>query len=44
VQLPPLRVLNALVHLRDEVTHSLERNFYELTTVALHDWKTCVGA
>ena len=40
VQLPPLRVLNALVHLRDEVTHSLERNFYELTTVALHDWKT----
>ncbi len=38
--LPPIRVVGALVDIRSEVTHALEKTFYELTTVALHDWKT----
>ncbi len=38
--LPPIRVVGALVDIRAEVTHALEKTFYELTTVALHDWKT----
>jgi WASH complex subunit 7 len=38
--LPPLRVVGALVDIKAEVTFALEKTFYELTTVALHDWKT----
>jgi WASH complex subunit 7 len=37
---PPFRVVSALVDIRAEVTRYLEKTFYELTTVALHDWKT----
>lgn len=40
LRLPPLRVLNAVFDIKTEVTHYLEKCFYELTTVALHDWKT----
>ena len=40
LSLPPFRVISALVDFRTEVTQYLEKNFYELTTVALHDWKT----
>jgi hypothetical protein len=40
LSLPPIRILSALVEVRTEVTHYLEKTFYELTTVALHDWKT----
>lgn len=29
-----------LISIKKEVTHYLDRNFYNLTTVALHDWKT----
>lgn len=39
---PPFRIVSALVDIRAEVTHYLEKTFYELTTVALPDWKTCV--
>jgi WASH complex subunit 7 len=38
--LPPIRVVGILVDIKAEVTHALEKDFYELTTVALHDWKT----
>lgn len=37
---PPFRIVSALVDIRAEVTRYLEKTFYELTTVALHDWKT----
>jgi WASH complex subunit 7 len=40
---PPFRVVSALVDIRSEVTRYLEKTFYELTTIALHDWKTCVS-
>lgn len=36
----PLRVLDDMVDIRKSVAHYLERTFYNLTTVALHDWKT----
>src|SRR5205823_2465153 len=38
------QVVSALVNIRAEVIHYLEKTFYELTTVALHDWKTCACA
>ena len=38
--LPPFRCISALVDFRGEVTQYLEKTFYELTTIALHDWKT----
>lgn len=37
--LPPIRILGSLVSIAAEVTHYLEKTFYELSTVALHDWK-----
>jgi len=40
LDLPPLRVLGLIVNVKNEVTHYLDRNFYNLTTVALHDWRT----
>ena len=38
--LPPLRVFKRSVSLKRQVEHYLDRTFYNLTTVALHDWKT----
>jgi hypothetical protein len=40
--LPPFRVVGAYVDIKARVSHYLEKTFYELTTLALHDWKTCV--
>ncbi|XP_019624304.1 PREDICTED: WASH complex subunit SWIP-like [Branchiostoma belcheri] len=36
----PIRFFNNFINIRAYVTHYLERTFYNLTTVALHDWKT----
>ena len=40
LELGPIRILNLLVSVKGEVCHYLDTNFYNLTTVALHDWKT----
>jgi len=40
LDLAPLRILGLMVNIKNEVTHYLDRNFYNLTTVALHDWRT----
>ncbi|OQR85262.1 hypothetical protein ACHHYP_12029 [Achlya hypogyna] len=40
MDLRPLRLWAKQLDLRDRVTHYLESTFYNLTTVALHDWKT----
>jgi WASH complex subunit 7 len=40
LDLAPLRVLGLLIDVKAEVTHYLDMNFYNLTTVALHDWRT----
>jgi len=40
MDLRPLRVYGKTLDLRERVTHYLENTFYNLTTVALHDWKT----
>lgn len=40
LDIPKLRVLGILVDIKEEVTHYLDMNFYNLTTVALHDWRT----
>jgi WASH complex subunit 7 len=34
-----LRIGQSLIDLRAEVSFHLESTFYNLTTVALHDWK-----
>jgi WASH complex subunit 7 len=36
----PLRFFDRSIDLRAHVAHYLESTFYNLTTVALHDWKT----
>ena len=38
--LPSLRVFKQHISLKRQVEHYLDRTFYNLTTVALHDWKT----
>ena len=38
--LPSLRVFKHSISLKRQVEHYLDRTFYNLTTVALHDWKT----
>lgn len=40
LDLRPIRTHGKTVDLRQRVTHYLESTFYNLTTVALHDWKT----
>lgn len=40
LDLPPIRILGQLIDIKNEVTHYLDMNFYNLTTVALHDWRT----
>jgi WASH complex subunit 7 len=40
LDIPPVRILGQIVDIREEVTRYLNRNFYNLTTVALHDWRT----
>ena len=40
LDIEPIRILTILVSIKKEVMHYLNTNFYNLTTVALHDWKT----
>ena len=40
LDLPPLHIIGMLLDIKAEVTHYLNVNFYNLTTVALHDWRT----
>lgn len=40
MDLRPIRLHGKTLDLRLQVTHYLENTFYNLTTVALHDWKT----
>ena len=40
LDLAPLRILGLLLDVKAEVTHYLDMNFYNLTTIALHDWRT----
>lgn len=35
-----LRIIGVNVNIKKEITNYLNRTFYNLTTVALHDWKT----
>lgn len=34
----PLRVFDTIVDIKEQVTHYLDSAFYNITTVALHDW------
>ena len=36
----PIHVLGLIIDIRHEVKHYLDLTFYNLTTVALHDWRT----
>ncbi|KAK7791494.1 hypothetical protein R5R35_008848 [Gryllus longicercus] len=40
LRLRPLRFFDKYIHIKGHVEHYLEETFYNLTTVALHDWKT----
>ena len=40
LDMAPLHILGVVVSIHDEVRHYLDRTFYNLTTVALHDWRT----
>lgn len=40
LSLQPVYLFNKYVNLRGQVEQYLERTFYDLTTVALHDWRT----
>ncbi|TMW66090.1 hypothetical protein Poli38472_003855 [Pythium oligandrum] len=40
LDLRPIRLYGKMLDLKQRVTHYLENTFYNLTTVALHDWKT----
>ena len=42
LDMPPLRVLGLIIDIHHEVKHYLDTTFYNLTTVALHDWRTYV--
>jgi WASH complex subunit 7 len=39
LQLKPFRLFSTLVDLRSRVAHHLDVSFYNLNTIALHDWK-----
>ncbi|XP_043943762.1 WASH complex subunit 4 [Protopterus annectens] len=40
LSLKPIRFFNRLLDIKAYVTHYLDKTFYNLTTVALHDWAT----
>jgi WASH complex subunit 7 len=40
LSLAPLHILGVVINIHGEVCHYLDRTFYNLTTVALHDWRT----
>lgn len=39
VNIPPIYVFNKYVNIKQFVKKYLDRTFYDLTTIALHDWK-----
>ena len=39
VQLKPIRVFNEQIDIKQRVSHYLDTTFYNLNTLALHDWK-----
>ncbi|KAK3730652.1 hypothetical protein QZH41_008272, partial [Actinostola sp. cb2023] len=40
LKLRPIRLFDKFIDIKAYVTHYLDSTFYNLTTVALHDWKT----
>ena len=40
LDLSPLHILGLVIDVKQEVQHYLDSNFYNLTTIALHDWRT----
>eukprot|EP00602_Paraphysomonas_sp_CaronLab_P007109 CAMPEP_0185031460 /NCGR_PEP_ID=MMETSP1103-20130426/18944_1 /TAXON_ID=36769 /ORGANISM="Paraphysomonas bandaiensis, Strain Caron Lab Isolate" /LENGTH=1209 /DNA_ID=CAMNT_0027566997 /DNA_START=38 /DNA_END=3667 /DNA_ORIENTATION=- len=40
LDIAPVHVLGEVLTIKNEVSHYLDRTFYNLTTVALHDWRT----
>jgi WASH complex subunit 7 len=40
LDISPIHFLGLVFSIRAEVCHYLDRTFYNLTTVALHDWRT----
>jgi WASH complex subunit 7 len=40
LDLTPLRYLGVVFDIKATVSHYLDHNFYSLTTIALHDWRT----
>ncbi|XP_059151833.1 WASH complex subunit 4-like isoform X4 [Physella acuta] len=40
LQVKPIRFFNRTIDMKSHVSHYLNKTFYNLTTVALHDWKT----
>jgi len=40
LSLKPIRFMGIILDIKGMVTHYLDQTFYNLTTVALHDWKT----
>jgi WASH complex subunit 7 len=40
LDMSPLRLLGLIIDIHQEVKHYLDTNFYNLTTIALHDWRT----
>eukprot|EP00057_Strongylocentrotus_purpuratus_P007399 XP_011661873.1 PREDICTED: WASH complex subunit 7 [Strongylocentrotus purpuratus] len=40
LKMKPIRFFSYFIDIKAHVTHYLDKTFYNLTTVALHDWKT----
>lgn len=40
LSLSNIHILGLIINIKHEVSHYLDMNFYNLTTVALHDWRT----
>nr|XP_039256887.1 WASH complex subunit 4-like [Styela clava] len=40
LSIKPLHFLNQMIDIKDYVSHYIDTTFYNLTTVALHDWRT----
>ncbi|XP_071816027.1 WASH complex subunit 4-like [Apostichopus japonicus] len=40
LRMKPIRFFNYFIDIKEHVIHYLDKTFYNLTTVALHDWKT----
>ncbi|XP_078343242.1 WASH complex subunit 4-like [Oculina patagonica] len=40
LKIRPIRFFHQFVNIKQHVTHYLDTTFYNLTTVALHDWRT----